>query len=362
MSPEALTGIELSRRQRSIETFVTDYLPDDEKMSYDGRVGFYRLLKNGLGIDSVRTEFRMKRLIQPDRTFNEATASVYVDSLRAMKEAGLGEPTLVLFTPAKWMEKEAAESPDHFLELYRSYTERIKSLCQVAGSTPKYIQVMNEINTHWQTGTSFDRVIDMIMITREVFSHDFPNTKIMTTVLTVPAKGWKEFTAKLVERTGNNLQAIGFDYYPGIYENPAGVPLIGKPPFEAFGGTTPYDWIADQKSEGILKDKDVILAETGATALSSVSRFQQFGYDRIVQSLDHFLLGREREGQNDTFAAVGFFTGGHHEAVDTKTPGGFLDFKPWTLVRKNKLGEWTLTNAGSRLKHLIQTRLHSEQA
>lgn len=289
-----------------------------------------------------------------------------------MKEAGLNAPTIVLFTPADWMYKQAKTNHEQFLDLYGRYAKGVAEICRGKGVAPARVQVMNEVNTSFQTKVGFETTIALIKKTAEIFKKDFSETKIITTVLTEPSKDWREYTTKLIKTVGDNLDGVGFDYYPGTYEYPAGIPKIGKKPYEAYAGATPYRWIADEKMHGVLKDKEVILAEIGVPALFRDSskipgfkfvgydyRQQQFGYDRILQTLDHFFLETERKGvlAHEIFSAIGFFTGGRVEGVDTKAPGG-VDFFPWTLVRKNSAGVFEPTNAGRRLKDLIRTRIN----
>lgn len=361
MATETQTNfnVEAARFARKIEPFITDYLPDDASFGYGDRVKYYQSLKDTLGIASVRTEFRMKDLINTDGGWNESTAARYSDSLRAMKEAGLDAPIIVLFTPADWMYARAKTNPQQFIDLYGRCAKGVAELCRQTNVVPSRVQVMNEVNTQFQTKVGFEITIALIQKTAEIFKNDFPETKIITTVLTEPDKNWREYTTKLLKSAGDNLDGIGFDYYPGTYEYPANIPFIGKKPYEAFAGKTPYPWIAAEKQQGVLKEKEVILAEIGVPALSAESKFQRFGYDRIVQTLDHFFLDLERDGvpAHEVFSAIGFFQGGRVEGVDTKAPGG-IDFFPWTIVRKNNLGMFEPTNAGRRLKDLIRTRIN----
>lgn len=352
-------NIEAARNARKIEPFITDYLPDDTSFKYEDRVNYYRSLKYKLGIASVRTELRMKDLLDKNGKWNEETASRYGDSLKVMNEAGLDAPTIVLFTPADWMYKQAKTNPEQFLDLYGRYAKGVAEICRGKGVAPARVQVMNEVNTSFQTKVGFETTIALIQKTAEIFKKDFPETKIITTVLTEPSKDWREYTTKLLKTAGDNLDGVGFDYYPGTYEYPANIPIVGKKPYEAFAGKTPYSWIATEKQQGILKGKEVILAEIGVPALTAESKFQRFGYDRILQTLDHFFLSLERQGTpaQDVFSAVGFFQGGHVQGVDTKTLGG-VDFFPWTLLRKNSAGVFEPTNAGRRLKDLIRTRIN----
>lgn len=352
-------NVEAARFGRKIEPFITDYLPDDTSFGYGDRVKYYQRLKDTLGIASVRTEFRMKDMINTDGGWNETTALRYGDSLKAMKEAGLDSPTIVLFTPADWMYAQAKTNPQQFVDLYGRFAGRVAELCHQTTVAPSRVQVMNEVNTQFQTKVGFETTIALIQKTAELFKKDFPETKIITTVLTEPVKDWREYTTKLLKSAGDNLDGIGFDYYPGSYEYPANIPVIGKKPYEAFAGKTPYPWIAAEKQQGVLKGKEVILSEIGVPALSAESKFQRFGYDRIVQTLDHFFLNLERGGvpAHEVISAIGFFQGGRVEGVDTKVPGG-VDFFPWTLMRRNKNGVFEPTNAGRRLKELIRTRIN----
>jgi hypothetical protein len=400
VSPDVVNSAETIRNPRKVKTFITDYSTDDLKMLPTERVSLYKMLHEEVGVQSVRWEARMSRLIKPDRTFDPKVAKTYEDSLRAMNKAGMEPSIVVLFTPEKWMIELAKTSPTEFAEMYRSYATEVREIYKRAGAKPKYVQVMNEINTGFQTKFSLDQVVEMIKITKGVFGEDSPDTKIMTTLLTdtTPSyvlsrlhlsKGndeWKVIARDLVTKAGDSLDGVGFDYYPGIYhrlafsvqrglqdayysvvkpaENPEHPVLRVQnlKAYKSFGSTDPYEWIAGEKLNGSLKGKDIIIAETGAPGRVPDSKFQRFGYDRIIQSLSHLFSRYEAQGiaAHDLISAVGFFAGVDSHTVNTKFPLG-VDFHPWTLVRKNSQGNWELTDAAKRLKGLIQSRLYAPE-
>lgn len=381
--PNFFPGLDaLHRQARRIPVFLSDYLPDAMTMKPEDRTTYYTLLKDKLGFQFVRTEVRMGEMIKPDGSFDEEVFHVYGDSLRAMKEAGLDKPAIVLFSPAKWMHKLADENPEEFFTLYQRYAEKVRDLCGKVDVQPRYIQVFNELNFPMQTSLSLEQSVRLIEISHNVFKVEnqaAEKPSIITTVYTnasekpprfpIVPKGiigkipfwndWRAFVKELTAKVGDKLDGIGFDYYPGSWDTPAIRILgIGRKPFDAFGVITPYHWIVDQKLRGILKDKDIFLSEIGVPGISRNSDFSRFGYDRIVQSLDHFLLSLQREGHdvNKIFSGIGFFRGADFTGVGNKAIGG-LDAFPWVLIRKDENNEWTLTSAGRRLKHLIKSRL-----
>ena len=356
------TSIKRYRDSRRILPFISDYLPDQRDLPFDQRVAYYKQLKEELGLHTVRTEFRMRHMMNEDGSFNKDVVDSYRSALRAMKEANLEPPIIYLFSPPKWFIELEAKNPDMLRTRFRSYVGAVRDLYKQAGCEPSYIQVMSEVNWSFHTPLSLKTLGDLFDIAGEVFERGKGGPKIMTTVHvgnTSASKNWKEFVTNFMNAHGSKLDALGFDYYPGSYEYPAGIPVIGKKPFEAFGGKTPYEWFSQQKDNGILRGKDVIIAEIGVPGLTRESKLARFGYDRIVQSLDHYLLTQERKGikGHDIFGAVGFFAGAEFPNVYTMVPGG-LDFHPWTLLRKTTEGKWAPTNAGRRLKHLIETRLY----
>lgn len=344
------------RCERRIKPFLTDYAPDQDDLSLAERIEYYRLLNTELGINQIRTEFRMSDLINSDQSFNETTVNSYLDSLIAMREAGFEPPILVLFTPAEWMLEFAQSDPEKFSTLYRNYAEKIVQLCQETDTFPSHVQVMNEINTSLQNKLSLDQIIDLIGITHGLFKTYNPSTKIMTTILTEPSADWQEYTQGLISQAGDKLDTLGFDYYP-CYAEPFDPYLPCQDPFEIFTDTSVYEWIAQEKIQGILQPFEVMLAETGAQSWESESRLGRLQYDRTIQVLDHFLLDYQRQGHKaeEIFSSIGFFAGGDWPAVVTKAPFR-LDFTPFTLLRQTN-GNWETTLAGKRLKYLIETRL-----
>ena len=423
---------EADRTQRDIIPMGTDYLPDDPNYDFGKRVEYYKKLHSEFGLEEIRTEFRLKTLIPKSEKgkpidkiqFDQTVRKRYVESLQAMAEAGMKNPTLVLFSPDKWQVEPGAETEytnEDVSELYRRFTEEIKQICVEASVTPKYIQVMNEINFSAQTAVPLDQVVEMIKTTNQVFAQDdsFKQTKIMTTVYSgttreeidglidwmkngvsnIPVIGgafaefikkgsdalgrridasmigklldpymrWQDFVKNLVDKAGDSLQAIGFDFYPGSYNRPAislkkSSSLAKSRPYHSYGETAPYKWIAEQKLNGFLKQKDILIAETGVFAPSVSSRQQELGYLRLIQSFDHLLLHYERQGYkaSDIFKSIIFFQMGEHEGVDVKAPMS-LDFRPWTLLRKDKQGNWVSTKAAEVLKYLIQSRIKYQE-
>ena len=147
---------EADRTQRDIIPMGTDYLPDDPNYDFGKRVEYYKKLHSEFGLEEIRTEFRLKTLIPKSEKgkpidkiqFDQTVRKRYVESLQAMAEAGMKNPTLVLFSPDKWQVEPGAETEytnEDVSELYRRFTEEIKQICVEASVTPKYIQVMNEI-------------------------------------------------------------------------------------------------------------------------------------------------------------------------------------------------------------------------
>ncbi|OGG26019.1 hypothetical protein A2960_05695 [Candidatus Gottesmanbacteria bacterium RIFCSPLOWO2_01_FULL_39_12b] len=374
--------VEERRPLRAILPYISDYLQHIPGLTYVERVGYYRMLKEDLGIHTVRVEFKMGHLMNSDDSVNHETRQRYLDSLRAINEAGLSNPIIYLHRPSKKMEKQAKKDPGQFYQLFRKIAQETKAICQEAGVFPQYLQVMSEINTRFQTQFSLPLVVQMIDIADSVFS-DHPQTKLMTTILCGEIAGdWRAYTAQLVQEA-RALKAVGFDHYPGSYNNPAGIPLVGKPPHEAFADITPFKWIASEKTkrDGILYGKDILIAETGVPALFKDSviklgenivplpfneREQRYGYDIIVRELDRFLLPLEKQGSVNIFQGIGFFSAAELDpkAIGSTAPWA-LDATPWTLLRQQmqKLGKgntyrWRKTPAAKRLKTLIETLIY----
>lgn len=343
------------RAARRIEPFITDYMSDEVGMTHAQRVAYLQMLKKETGVESIRTEIRMNKLINSDGSFNEEMRRSYKDSLVAMKETGFESPTLVLFTPAPWMKDLAKKNPTEFNILYKKYVGEVLAICKEAGVTPKYLQVMNEVNTMFQTQISSPRILDMIRSTDAILRERMPETKILTTINTDVA-GWQAYTEKLVGDAGPALAAIGFDHYP--FWHPSEWVLAGNA-FRTFRDTQIYEWIIQQKIGGVLKDKNVQLAELGMPDLPTNEDFQRRGLDRMMQTLDHLLLKYQRQGYKaeDLFSAIGFFEGGNFPSIVAKFPGR-LDVTPFTLIQKNREGQWKPTFAGNRIRDFITTRIN----
>lgn len=354
---DGMKDAEPYRSLRRIKPFLTDYVSDEDNLSLGERVDYYRLLNSELGINQLRTEFRMSDVVNQDGSFNQVTLKSYKDTLLAMQEAGLEPPIIVLFTPSEWQLELAEADPEKFYALYQTYLGKIADLFEETGIFPSHLQVLNEINTSIQTKFSFDQVVKLIEISADLFKHQHPETKIMTSILTDLGEDWQEFTRELIDRVGHKLDVLGFDYYP-CYSEPLGPYLPCQSPFTVFTDTSVYAWLAQEKLQGILQPFEIMLSETGAPSIEADSRIGRLQYDRMIQVLDHFLLEYERQGHKaeEIFSAIGFFAGGDWPAVVTKAPWR-LDFTPFTLLRQTN-GNWEPTFAGKRLKDLIQTRIN----
>jgi hypothetical protein len=361
---QASFSVEKARQARRIETFVSNYSADVKGLTYPERVRYKKGLRDVLGVSSERMEIRMKDLFHRDGSFNEDEIRIYEDELRAGKEAGLAAPNIALFTPDEWMKKLLKTSPERFQDMFKVYTTKVAEMCKSAGVRPARFQVMSEVNTNFQIKIAPEIVINLINDTSEIFRKEFPvsesepKVKIMTTISTVNNWNWKKYAEKLLSSpAGVSLDTVGFDYYPTL-ENLAGmpIPIIGK---KGFASTNRYEWIAEQKLSGILKEKEVVLAEIGAPELIAGSEMQRFGYDRIIQTLDHFFLKYEKRGipAHDIISSIGFFMAADWPQVVSYVPGG-PDVHPWALIHRNKSGAWELTSGGQVLKKLIDTRLN----
>src|SRR3989344_823646 len=383
MGAEASISIEQSRQRRQIEPIISDYQPDELHVPYADRVDYYRMIKETLGVRGIRTEFRHNKLLKEDRTWDTIVETSYIESLRAMREAGLDGPLVYLNFPDTWMVELQKKRPEEFSSVYRLLSERVKHICVEAGVVPKQVQVMNEVNWFFYNPFPMDPLVEMIRITDRVFHADerFANTKIMVNIITNatqwsrlertwfgqmlkrhPRLGilqfwndWRGYTKAILDKAGPALQAVGFDFYPGSYDKPA---LLRSMAFRNFGEVEPYRWILEEKTHGVLKDKEGIISETGVPAISKDSRFARFGYDRIVQAMDHLFLEYERKGYkaHDLVSRIGFFKASPAETAPANMPGR-LDDAPWGLLYRDSARKWQPTLAGARLKHLIETRI-----
>lgn len=160
---------------------------------------------------------------------------------------------------------------------------------------------------------------------------------------------------KLVADAGPTLEAVGFDHYPFWHANEW---LLAGNAFETFGDTKIYEWIVEQKIAGVLQGKSIQLSEIGMPEMPLDEDFARRGLDRMMQTLDHFLLKYQRQGfkAEDIFSAIGFFEGGNFPSIVAKFPGR-IDVTPFTLIQENKQGEWEPTFAGKRINDLISSRI-----
>ncbi|MEW6586682.1 MAG: hypothetical protein AB1442_13885 [Nitrospirota bacterium] len=224
-------------------------------MTLQEREAYCAMLRRELGIQALRTEFRMRRLISGhdkdgNVTFDENTARAYKESLEAMRKAGLKGPTITLFSPTDEMQNMARKSPDSYAFLFEHFVTKVRDICQEAGVVPGYIQVWNEINLPFQNQLPLDRIVDMIEIASNVFKSDpkfKEETKIITSLYTTSSPSpeeesltmkrlrrvardlgkekvipqlvdWRKDTREIINRAGPYLDGLGFDAYHGTYE------------------------------------------------------------------------------------------------------------------------------------------------
>jgi hypothetical protein len=348
----------------------------------------------------------------------------YVESLKALKEAGINDISIVLFTPSESQKKLQTENFPEFKKLFNSYLDTVIACCEKAGVVPAYLQVMNEVNWSFQTDLGISQTVELIKLTKNKIlgSDNLKNTKVMTTMLINPiplednkknpfdkimdyAMGkfaptsarWQADMKLLVEKCGSSLDAVGVDYYPGSYYRQAYSfnrqgDLSKSRPYKAFGSIEPYKWVFQQKLSGFLRDKEIIIAETGVPTLVHDSRWGQLGISRMLQSLDLLLLNFQKEEMktiirkysekniklnendlqkishnlvsNNILKGIIAFTGIDSPAVSTKLPrvgkNGFaLDYTPWTFIRNMSNG-LQITETAKRFKQMFDTKFPSD--
>lgn len=372
---------------------VSDYFTDDPKQTKESFIEYYRSLHETLGVDAIRSEFRMMHLID-DQTkdaqqtlFRPDVHDRYRTALEAMHEAHI-EPTIYLFNPSPWMYELATTEPARFMDIYTDYVHEVVDIFRESNVTPAYVQIMSEINWKAQTPLPLEQVSQMIQETSKIFkdrnqpeaiqkiklmttfsinSMPFPQAprspvdRIVEPIISskIPAsRTWQQDMHDVVTACGDDLDCVGIDFYPGSYDKQSysfGPSSLDKSrPYAVFGNVTPYEWIFDQKLHGFLTRKDIIIAETGVFSYTPDSRHAQFGMARILQSLDGLLLKYQQEGNDCDTLLKGFFAfaAADNDSIHTMFPGK-IDWKPWTLLRPDKNQEIKPTKTAAMFRYML---------
>ncbi len=372
---------------------VSDYMLDDPTKNQETLHTYYEQLHNELGINAIRTEFRMKDLIDDETQqssetrFRQNVHDRYVVGLKSMSEAGI-QPVIYLFNSAPWMYELAHTDASRFMNIYTDYVHEVLDIFHESGVTPKYLQVMSEVNWKAQTPLPLRQTIEMIKQTSEITKHsDQPKAvqdiKIMTTfsinslpfadaprssfddviepilVRSFPSfTHWQEDINTVVNECGDALDCVGVDFYPGSYDKQSyslsRASLANSRPYAVFGNVTPYQWLFEQKLNGVLKEKELLIAETGVFSYNPESRHGQLGIARILQSLDGLLLSYQKRGvsADELLKGVFAFAAADNDAIYTMFPGK-IDWKPWTLLRPDHLGEIQPTSIAKTLRYML---------
>jgi hypothetical protein len=400
------------RAVRTIFRGITDYLTDDVSLSHGERVDYYSKLHSDLGITLIRSEMRMDDMkegttsnISKEHISPEQIKSTYIDSLKAMKEAGIKDVAIVLFTPSERQKDLLQNNFDEFKNEYAKHTKEVLDCCLQAGVKPAYLQVMNEVNMSFQTEAKLSQIVDLVKLTKQMTKDAgiYPDTKVMTSIAVMSTTNqknsmidtlsdfalrkssprlfeWQNDIKTLIEGCGDSLDSLGVDYYPGTYTRQAfsfgKQELTKSRPFETFGDTSPYDYIFSQKKDGFLKHTELIITETGVPTMSKDSRWGQLGMGRILQALDMELLKFQKQElstknmdiheleSNSLLRGFIAFTGGNSEEVKTKVPRMNMfgqkqfavDFTPWTFMRKNVDGAWEMTETAKRFGQMCDSK------
>lgn len=372
---------------------VSDYFTDDPMQTRESLVDYYGTLHDQLGVNAIRSEFRMMHLID-DETEHSSTTMFrtdiherYVTALQAMDEAEL-KPIIYLFNPSPWMYKLAAADAPRFMHIYKDYVHEVVGIFKESGVTPEYLQVMSEINWKAQTPLALSQVSEMIKATDSILkSDDQPDAiqklKLMTTFsinsmsfpdaprssldrVIEPTLGravpdflrWQDDMKNVVATCGDALDGVGIDFYPGSYDKQSysfGKSSLEKSrPYKAFGNVSPYAWIFEQKLHGFLQHKDIVIAETGVFSYNPDSRHGQFGMARMLQSLDGLLLQYQNKGikADALLKGVFAFAAADNDVIHTMFPGK-IDWKPWTLVRPDRNKEMKPTKIANMLRYML---------
>lgn len=239
-----------------IEFFVTDHNLRLKGVSIERQKELYAEMKEH-GLSSVRFDWDWREVMPEPGRVSEETLELYLDAVRAMAEAGLEPPIIVMSNPPEWAADLYKRDKEAFFVEYERYIETLASALERTGLRVDEVQLFNEINH----GLIF-RYIDLedipraAGIARRTLGRVAPDVKLMTSLILANVNertiqginavkrvtdAGSEHSSRIpeldefLERYGEMLKAsfdrVAVDYYPGTWH----FPLRGvKKPGDAF--------------------------------------------------------------------------------------------------------------------------------
>ncbi len=277
----------------NVEIYVTDHnLRYPDAVSVEDEYELYKEMKDH-GISSIRFDWDWKDVAPQPGVTDKNFLDRYIGAIKAMEEAGLEPPTLVLSNPPEWAAKLYRNDKEKFFKAYEEYVRSVGETLGQANVKIKAAQIFNEIN-HSLLSKYVD-IKDIPKITgivRNELSRTQPDLKISTSLIvsnvndriakTVGLPKVSDFIARYKLMLKENFDRVSVDFYPGFWHNP----LKGK---KAFKQLNPLKKVFEQLAA---LGMEYEVGETGfpTDILGSTERGQRYFYDSFFRAFRQLLI------------------------------------------------------------------------
>lgn len=300
--------------------YITDHSADNAVTGMPERLlPLYRAIKSN-GIESIRYDWHW-RIIEPAQgKYDVVALTRYAYAARAMVQAGLQDPTIILSNPPDWAKKLYKEDKESFFKAYEQYVREVELALILAGCPQiACVQVLNELNVTGYNPVDVHDIPTLCRITRNMFSLSHPDIQIMVTVLAsnslrLPFVGTpiEEYLPRL-KRIRNNFDVIAVDYYPGMWHFPLKHFARFWPSaiYKAF--VSDVDLLRSTFEEIATWGNEYELGEVGMHTnflLADGERAQRYFYDAFFRAFKHLMVELRAKGLRLP-SRIGFY-----EAID----------------------------------------------
>lgn len=307
LSREEPSSKKEAQRPSPIKVYLCD--PHSLDTRYAASLDGLRTLYEDVARDRVsfiRYDFKW-RDIEPARGgVKQEQLQLYSLARDAMKAAGLGEPTIILSNIPQWAEDLYKKNKEAFFDAWRNYVLAVRASLEGHEGKVSRVQVLNELNVSYHTPVASSDIPRFCTVVRDEFASYNPALQLSATILagnladlgerarfTVGAKRFLEKNKKMLQ---GNFDAIGIDYYPGLWHLPLHVVKDARWDTKAmFVHMQPLREVLEEVASW---DKEYHIGEVGLPTRFpwNGERAQRYFFNVFFRSLKRLLIDFEKRG------------------------------------------------------------------
>lgn len=273
------------------------------------------------GVNYIRYDFKWSNIEKRQGTIDDEQLARYSQARDLMKQAGLGEPTIILSNIPDWAVALYRKDKEAFFDAWRTYVRSVRHSLDGHEGKVEQVQVLNELNVSYYTPVRPADIPRLCDITKEEFQSYNPAVVLSATIMAgnmldlASRIGWavsaNEFIQLHRAMLRDNFPILAVDCYPGLWYSHLPIREARWKPKDMF------------KQLHMLKEVFEDLAswadeyQLGEVGLPTKlpwegERTQRYFYNVFFRALRHMLLDFQRRGVKLP-SAVGMY-----EVIDRK--------------------------------------------